>query len=119
MTADRVPSRVEADGAGGLTYQGSRYLLVRPETLVALQKAVEAVLGERAAACLAAGGRAGGGTALQALEGAAEEIVARLLAVGGEMDMEFGPGFFGCGRDCTGTSLYFALDIAGGIEFNF
>jgi len=85
VTADRVPSRVEADGAGGLTYQGSCYLLVRPETLVALQKAVEAVLGERAAACLAAGGRAGGGTALQALEGAAEEIVARLLAMGGEI----------------------------------
>jgi len=80
VTADRVPSRVEADGAGGLTYQGSCYLLVRPETLVALQKAVEAVLGERAAACLAAGGRAGGGTALQALEG-----VARLLAMGGEI----------------------------------
>src|SRR2546426_3521039 len=51
-----------------------RSLLVRPETLVALQKAVEAVLGERAAACLAAGGRAGGGTALQAHEGAEEEI---------------------------------------------
>ncbi|OLD75689.1 MAG: hypothetical protein AUG87_12140 [Candidatus Rokubacteria bacterium 13_1_20CM_4_70_14] len=32
MTADRVPSRVGADGAGGLTYQGSCYLLVRPET---------------------------------------------------------------------------------------
>jgi len=85
VTADRVPSRVEADGAGGLTYQGSRDLLVRPETLVALQKAVEAVLGERAAACLVAGGRAGGGTALQALEGSAEEIVARLLATGGEI----------------------------------
>ena len=82
MTADRVPSRGEADGAGGLTYQGARYLLVRPETLVALQKVA---LGERAAACLAAGGRAGGGTALQALEGAAEEIVPRLLAMGGEI----------------------------------
>ena len=85
VTADRVPSRVDADGRGGLTYRGSRYLLVRPETLVALQKAVEAALGERAAACLAAGGGAGGVTALQALEGTAEEIVARLLAMGGEI----------------------------------
>src|SRR5204862_448849 len=60
VTADRVPSRVDADGRGGLTYRGSRYLLVRPETLVALQKAVEAALGERAPACLVAGGLATG-----------------------------------------------------------
>ena len=41
------------------------------------------------------------------------------LAVGGEMDMEFGPGFFGCGRDCTDTSIFVGFDIAGGIEWNF
>src|SRR5439155_417493 len=81
VTADRVPPRVDADGTGGLTYRGSRYLLVRPETLVALQKAVEAALGERAPACLVAGGRSGGGAALQTLAGSPEETVARRLAI--------------------------------------
>ena len=85
MTAEGVPPRLETDGAGGLAYWGARYLLVRPETLVALQKAVEAALGERAAACLVAGGRAGGGAALESLEGSPEEIVARLLAMGGQL----------------------------------
>ena len=83
MTAERASSALRHDGAGGLSYRGSRYLLVRPETLVALQKAVEAALGERAAACLVAGGRAGGGSALLTVEGSAEEIVERLLAMGG------------------------------------
>ena len=83
MTAERASSALRHDGAGGLSYRGSRYLLVRPETLVALQKAVEAALGERAAACLVAGGRAGGGSALRSVEGSAEEIVERLLAMGG------------------------------------
>ena len=78
MTAERASSALRDDGAGGLSYRGSRYLLVRPETLVALQKAVEAALGERAAACLVAGGRAGGGSALRSVEGSAEEIVERL-----------------------------------------
>jgi len=41
------------------------------------------------------------------------------LAVGGEMDMEFGPGFLACGRSCTTTDLFFGIDIAGGIEWNF
>src|SRR5262245_55544272 len=41
------------------------------------------------------------------------------LAVGGEMDLEFGPGFFGCGRDCTDTTVFVGFDIAGGIEWNF
>jgi predicted hydrocarbon binding protein len=85
VTPDRVPPRLETDGGGGLTYWGARYLLVRPETLVAMQKAVEAALGERAAACLVAGGRAGGGAALQSLEGSPAEIVERLLAMGGQI----------------------------------
>jgi hypothetical protein len=54
-----APSALEADGRGGLALGGARYLLIRPETLVALQKAVEAALGERAAACIAAGGAGG------------------------------------------------------------
>ena len=37
--------RLENDGAGALTIGGSRYLLIRPETLAALQKAVETAVG--------------------------------------------------------------------------
>ena len=73
------------DGAGRLLYGSSRYLLVRPETLVALQQAVEAVLGARAAECLVAGGRAGGGSALKMLEGPVEQVIERLLRMGGEI----------------------------------
>jgi predicted hydrocarbon binding protein len=76
---------LEADGRGALALGGARYLLIRPETLVGLQKAVEGALGERAAACIAAGGRAGGAKATAALDGTAEERVRRLLRIGGEI----------------------------------
>jgi predicted hydrocarbon binding protein len=58
------------------------YILIRPETLVALQRAVEAVLGPAAADCVAAGGRAGGARATAAVSGTARERVERLLAQG-------------------------------------
>jgi predicted hydrocarbon binding protein len=61
------------------------YILVRPETLAGVQKAVEAALGARAAECLAAGGRAGGAKATAALEGDAASRVGRLLAAGREI----------------------------------
>jgi len=80
-----VLAELTDDGRGALSYRGSRYLLVRPETLAALQQAVEAALGGRAAACLVAGGRAGGGSALRALEGSPEQLVERLLKMGGEI----------------------------------
>lgn len=77
--------------AGALSYHGARYLLIRPETLAALQRAVEAALGETAAECFAAGGRAGGGRAVSQLASRADERhessvarerVERLLAMG-------------------------------------
>jgi predicted hydrocarbon binding protein len=58
------------------------YILIRPETLAALQKAVEAALGPAAAECVAAGGRAGGARATTALRGAARARVERLLGQG-------------------------------------
>jgi predicted hydrocarbon binding protein len=73
---------LDDDGAGRLALGGARYLLVRPETLVGMQKAVEAALGPAAAECLAAGGRAGGAAATRALAGAAGERVARLIGTG-------------------------------------
>jgi predicted hydrocarbon binding protein len=80
-----APPALEADGRGALTLGGARYLLIRPETLVCLQKAVEQALGERAASCILAGGRAGGARASASLEGSAEERVRRLLRIGGEI----------------------------------
>ncbi|MFQ5828017.1 MAG: V4R domain-containing protein [Candidatus Methylomirabilia bacterium] len=46
--------------SGCLTFKGTRYLLIRPETIVALHKAVEADLGDRAGHLLVQGGRTGG-----------------------------------------------------------
>src|SRR3989304_2513800 len=45
--------------AGRRLFKDVPYLLIRPETLVALQKAVEAELGERAGELLARGGHTG------------------------------------------------------------
>jgi uncharacterized protein len=74
--------KIENDGGGVVTLNGARYLLIRPETLAALQKAVESALGPRAAECLVAGGRAGGARATAALQGTTEERARRLAAMG-------------------------------------
>lgn len=58
------------------------YILIRPETLAGLQKAVEAALGAGAGECLAAGGRAGGAKATAQLEGDAASRARRLLEAG-------------------------------------
>jgi predicted hydrocarbon binding protein len=76
----RVP--LEDAGAGRLRVGASRYLLIRPETIAALQRAVEEALGARAGECLAAGGRAGGAAAAGTLAGTPRERVERLLAIG-------------------------------------
>ncbi len=47
-------------GAGRLLFRDVPYLLIRPDTLVAFQKAAEAELGERAGELLARGGHVGG-----------------------------------------------------------
>ena len=80
-----VRDRLADDGAGCLSIGGSRYLLIRPETLAALQHAVEQALGSAAAECLAAGGRAGGGRAAGALTGSARERVELMLRIGAEI----------------------------------
>jgi predicted hydrocarbon binding protein len=72
--------------SGRLSVNGARFVLIRPETLAALQKSVEALLADRAGECLAAGGRAGGARAVAA---AAHEDAparaARLMRTGGEI----------------------------------
>jgi predicted hydrocarbon binding protein len=86
------------DGAGRLTYRGSRYLLIRPETLAALQQALESTVGSAAADCFVAGGRAGGGKATASFAGAGRERAEALVAMGtrigwGKFTLErFGPG---------------------------
>lgn len=79
----RVP--VTRDGAGRLSMDGARFLLIRPETLAALQKSVESVLAGRAGECLAAGGRAGGARAMAFIHEDAPARVARLMRTGGEI----------------------------------
>jgi predicted hydrocarbon binding protein len=61
------------------------YILIRPETLVGVQKAVEAAMGPAAADCLAAGGRAGGARATAGAAGDATARVRRLLVQGAEI----------------------------------
>jgi predicted hydrocarbon binding protein len=70
------------DGAGRLSYRGSRYLLIRPETLAALQRALESTAGGAAAECFVAGGRAGGGKATASFSGAGRERAEALVAMG-------------------------------------
>ena len=67
---------------GVLSYRGARYLLIRPETLAALQHAAEAALGQRAGDCFVAGGRVGGGGAVSGLAGPPRERIDGLLAMG-------------------------------------
>ena len=82
------------------------YILIRPETLVGVQKAVEAALGARAAECLAAGGRTGGVKATAQLAGDAASRAGRLLEAG----REIGWGDFALER-LTSTAL--VVSVAG------
>jgi predicted hydrocarbon binding protein len=82
MTTNAVLNELVDDGAGRLSYRGARYLLIRPETLAALQQALESMLGTAAADCFVAGGRAGGGKATASFAGAGRERAEALVAMG-------------------------------------
>jgi hypothetical protein len=41
------------------------------------------------------------------------------LGLGGEMSAMLGPGFYGCGPNCTFSDLFFAFNIVGSVEFDF
>ncbi len=82
MTAP-VAARLVDDGTGALRLGPARYLLVRPETLVGIQRAVERAAGPAAAAdCLLDGGRAGGARVAAALSGTVEERVSAVVEAG-------------------------------------
>jgi len=56
-----ILDNLEYDEARGtITFQGVRYMLIRPDTVVDFQKAVEAALGEQTAEMMTAGGYTGG-----------------------------------------------------------
>ena len=82
MTAGLLLRRLAHDGRGGFRHGDSRFLLIRPETLVGVQQAVERALGARAAECFVEGGRAGGARALSSMVGSAEERARGLTAIG-------------------------------------
>lgn len=87
-------ARLVDDGAGALRLGEARYLLIRPETLVGVQRAVERAVGPRAAAdCLLDGGRAGGARVAAALAGTPEERLRAVAEAGtalgwGRFDLE-------------------------------
>lgn len=82
MSAAPVAARLVDDGEGRLLLGGSRYLLIRPETLAGVQQAMERVAGAAAGECLAEGGRAGGARVAAALTGTVAERVEALAAAG-------------------------------------
>ena len=61
MEENAILSNLAYDGeTGAIRYKGVRYLLIRPETLAELLKAVESVAGEQAGESLYRGGFEGG-----------------------------------------------------------
>jgi uncharacterized protein len=77
-----VLGALDDDGSGRLTYRGHRYVLIRPETLAALRRAVADMAGERAAEAFASAGRVGGGRASGLLDGDRTSRVQQLLDMG-------------------------------------
>jgi predicted hydrocarbon binding protein len=75
--------------AGRLTFNQVRYLLIRPETLVDFQKAVEAEMGERAGEMIFAGGFTGGSLSSRRYKEvfgySDEEIVRFMCRMGGQI----------------------------------
>jgi predicted hydrocarbon binding protein len=77
-----VLADLDDDRRGRLTYRGHRYLLIRPETLGALRRAMADIAGERVAEAFAAAGRAGGARASELLPAEREERVRALCVMG-------------------------------------
>ena len=75
---------------GRLTFKDVRYMLIRPDTVVEFQKAVEAMVGpEKCAEAMMAGGYTGGSRSSkrykEVFNYTAEEIVAFICKMGGEI----------------------------------
>jgi len=85
VTSELLLRRLAHDGRGGFRHGNDRFLLIRPETLVGVQQAVERALGPRAVACFVEGGRAGGARALRSIIGTAEERARALTAMAADL----------------------------------
>jgi len=75
VTAGLLLRRLAHDGRGGFRHGDSRFLLIRPETLVGVQQAVERALGARA----------GGARAPSSIAGSAEERARGLTAMAADL----------------------------------
>ena len=88
--ANSILDNVEyAENDGAITFKDVRYMLIRPDTVVDFQKAVEAELGERTAEMMMAGGYTGGSRSSQrykeVFDYSDEEIVAFMCNMGREI----------------------------------
>ncbi len=88
--ANSILDNLEFDeGQGIVTFKGVRYMLIRPDTVVDFQKAVEAELGERTAEMMMAGGYTGGSRSSQryreVFDYSDEQIVAFMCNMGREI----------------------------------
>jgi predicted hydrocarbon binding protein len=88
--ANSILDNLEYDeGRGTVTFKGVRYILIRPDTLVDFQKAVEAELGDRTARMMMSGGYTGGSRSSQRykefFDYSDEEIVAFMCSMGREI----------------------------------
>lgn len=77
------------ENEGAIIFKDVRYMLIRPDTVVDFQKAVEAELGDRTAEMMMAGGYAGGSRSSQKYKDvfhySDEEIVAFMCNMGREI----------------------------------
>ncbi|MEE9115509.1 MAG: V4R domain-containing protein [Thermoplasmata archaeon] len=64
---EQVAEKLQFDmGEGELSFNGVRYILIRPETIVRFQKEVEKAMGERTSAAMSLGGYEGGSLSTKA-----------------------------------------------------
>jgi predicted hydrocarbon binding protein len=78
-----------SEDEGAITFKDVRYMLIRPDTVVDFQKAVEAEIGDRTAEMMMAGGYTGGSRSSQRYKEvfnySDEEIVAFMCNMGREI----------------------------------
>ena len=89
--ANSVLDNLEYDeSSGAIVFKGVRYMLIRPDTVVDFQKAVEGMVGpEKCAEAMMAGGYTGGSRSSrrykEVFNYSDEEIIAFMCRIGGEI----------------------------------